>query len=78
MVATKAIAIIDDETDLVDLFQEILEGDGFKVCAFTDPIQAYNHIQKNPNDYDLILSDYRCQELDSSFKLLSVLLPLCP
>ncbi len=59
MVAAKAIAIIDDEADLVDLFQEILESDGFKVRAFTDPIQAYNHIQKNPNDYDLILSDYR-------------------
>ena len=59
MVSAKAIAIIDDEADLVDLFQEILESDGFKVCAFTDPIQAYNYIQKYPNDYDLILSDYR-------------------
>ena len=45
MAAAKTIAIIDDEADLVDLFQEILEGDGFKVCPFTDPIQAYNHIQ---------------------------------
>ena len=68
MVATKAIAIIDDETDLVDLFQEILEGDGFKVCAFTDPIQAYNHIQKNPNDYDLILSDYRMPRIRFLFQ----------
>lgn len=59
MVAAKAIAIIDDEVDLVNLFQEALENNGFKVCAFTDPIQAYNHIQKNPNDYGLILSDYR-------------------
>ena len=59
MASPKTIAIIDDEADLVDLFQEILESDGFKVCAFTDPIQAYNHIQKNPNDYGLILSDYR-------------------
>ena len=59
MAATKAIAIIDDEADLVNLFQEILENNGFKVCAFTDSIQAYKHIQKNPNDYDLILSDYR-------------------
>ena len=59
MVATKAIAIIDDEADLVGLFQEILESDGFKVCAFTDPIEAYNHIQKYPYDYSLILSDYR-------------------
>ena len=59
MAAAKALVIIDDEADLVDLFQEILESDGFKVCTFIDPIQAYNHIQKNPNDYDLILSDYR-------------------
>ena len=59
MIAAKAIAIIDDEADLVDLFQEILESDGFKVCAFTDPIEAYNHIQKYPNNYGLILSDYR-------------------
>jgi DNA-binding NtrC family response regulator len=36
-----------------------LENNGFKVCVFTDPIQVYNHIQKNPNDYGLILSDYR-------------------
>jgi DNA-binding NtrC family response regulator len=59
MAATKAIAIIDDEPDLVKLFQEILENNGFNVCAFNDPIQAYKHIQKNPNDYSLILSDYR-------------------
>jgi DNA-binding NtrC family response regulator len=59
MVATKAIAIIDDEADLVNLYQEILENNGFKVCAFTDPIEAYNHIQKYPYDYSLILSDYR-------------------
>jgi DNA-binding NtrC family response regulator len=59
MAAAKAIAIIDDEVDLMNLFQEALENNGFKVCVFTDPIQAYNHIQKNPNDYGLILSDYR-------------------
>ena len=59
MAAAKTIAIIDDEADLVDLFQEILESDGFNVCTFTGPIQAYNHIQKNPDNYGLILSDYR-------------------
>ena len=66
MVAAKAIAIIDDEADLVDLFQEILESDGFKVCAFTDPIEAYNHIQKYPNNYGLILSDYRMSVMNGN------------
>src|SRR5215213_10579436 len=56
---TKAIAIIDDEIDLVNLFREILENNGFEVCAFTDPIEAFNQIKRNPNDYGLILSDYR-------------------
>ena len=49
MAAAKTIAIIDDEVDLVNLFQEALENNGFKVCAFTDPIQAFNIFrEKNP------------------------------
>ena len=32
MAPAKAIAIIDDEVDLVNLFQEALENNGFKVC----------------------------------------------
>jgi DNA-binding NtrC family response regulator len=46
MAAAKAIAIIDDEVDLVNLFQEVLENNGFKVCVFTDPhtsIQPYTN-----------------------------------
>ena len=42
MAAAKTSVIIDDEVDLVNLFQEALEKNGFKVCAFTDPIQAFN------------------------------------
>ena len=52
MAATKAIAIIDDEADLVNLFQEILENNGFKVCTFTDPIQAYNTLEKKSKNMD--------------------------
>jgi len=64
MAATKAIAIIDDEADLVNLFQEILENNGFKVCAFTDPIQAFNALEKTIYEYGLILSDYRMPKLN--------------
>ena len=64
MAATKAIAIIDDEADLVNLFQEILENNGFKVCAFTDPIQAFNTLEKKIQEYGLILSDFRMPNLN--------------
>ena len=61
---TKAIALIDDEVDLVDLFQEILESDGYKVCAFIDPIQAFTTLEKKIQEYGLILSDYRMPKLN--------------
>ena len=60
----KAIAIIDDEVDLVDLFQEILESDGYKVSAFIDPIQAFSILEKKIQEYGLILSDFRMPNLN--------------
>ena len=64
MAAAKTIAIIDDEIDLVNLFQEALENNGFKVCAFTDPIQAFNTLEKKIQEYGLILSDFRMPNLN--------------
>ena len=61
---TKAIALIDDEVDLVNLFQEILESDGYKVRAFIDPIQALSTLEKKIQEYGLILSDYRMPKLN--------------
>ena len=64
MARAKTIAIIDDEVDLVNLFQEALEKNGFKVCAFTDPIQAFNTLEKKIQEYGLILSDFRMPNLN--------------
>ena len=62
--AAKAIAIIDDEVDLVNLFQEILEKNGFKVCTFIDSIHALNTLEKKIQEYGLILSDFRMPNLN--------------
>jgi DNA-binding NtrC family response regulator len=60
----KAIAIIDDEIDLVNLFQEALENNGFEVHTFIDPIQALNTLEKKIREYRLILSDFRMPKLN--------------
>jgi DNA-binding NtrC family response regulator len=60
----KAIAVIDDEVDLVNLFQEILESDGYKVCAFIDSIRALTTLEKKIQEYGLILSDFRMPNLN--------------
>jgi DNA-binding NtrC family response regulator len=49
---------------LVDLFQEILESDGYNVCAFIEPIQAFTTLEKKIQEYGLILSDYRMPNLN--------------
>ena len=77
MVAAKTIAIIDDELDVVNLFQETLENNGFKVCAFTDPIQAFNTLEKKIQEYGLILSDFRMPNLNG-YELCSRLILLNP
>ena len=77
MAAAKTIAIIDDEVDLVNLFQEALENNGFKVCAFTDPIQAFNTLEKNIQEYGLILSDFRMPNLNG-YELCTKLILLNP
>jgi DNA-binding NtrC family response regulator len=62
----KAIAIIDDEVDVVNLFQEALEHNGFIVCAFSDSIQAFKTLEKEIQKYGLILSDYRMPKLNGN------------
>ena len=62
--APKAIAIIDDEVDLVELFREMLENSGFKVSTFIDPIQAFNTLEKKIHEYGLILSDFSMPNLN--------------
>src|ERR671912_7603 len=60
----KAIAIIDDEVDLVNLFQEALENKGFKVSTFIDPVQAFTTLEKEIQEYGLILSDFHMPNLN--------------
>jgi DNA-binding response OmpR family regulator len=49
----KNILIVDDD-DLTNLFQTFLEYDGYKVDAFTDPIDALYSFRKNTFDLGLI------------------------
>ena len=46
MYKNKKIMIIDDDRDINDLFKLFLEYDGYKVDAFTDPIDALYSFRK--------------------------------
>ena len=58
--SSKCIAIIDDDVDLLDLFKEALLMDGYEnVYIFADPMKALNYIKKKPNDFGLVISDFK-------------------
>ena len=60
----KSIVIVDDEEDLCNLFSEVLQKYGYSVLSFVDPLQALVHIQANPNQYCLLISDFRMNKLN--------------
>ena len=41
-----------------------MQENGYIVNAFTDPIVALEHLRNNPNNYELVISDYRMPKLN--------------
>ena len=65
MSSDKLVSIIDDEEDITTLFHEALRSiNGITVFAFTDPILALEHFQKNKDAYVLVISDFRMTGLN--------------
>ena len=60
---TKAkILIIDDDSDINNLFKIYLEHNGYSVNSYTDSVEALNYFEKDM--YDLIILDLKMQKMD--------------
>ena len=53
------ILLIEDDQDLLELFADALNKNGFSVDRFSDPLKAVSVFEQNPDGYDLVLSDIR-------------------
>ena len=53
----ESIMMVDDEEDIRLCYKMILEGYGYKVHSFQNGIDAFNDFQKNPHQFDLIITD---------------------
>ena len=51
----KTVLVVDDEPDLNLVIKMVLEGNGFRVDSFTDPLSALESFKANL--YDLIILD---------------------
>ncbi len=57
--AKRRILLIDDELDLCDAVAIGLERQGYEVGAFLDPILALTELAKQPQGWDLVITDER-------------------
>lgn len=65
------VSVIDDEVDLVYLFNEALSQiKDINVLAFSDPKLALEHFQKNSEFYQAVITDYRMPHM-TGLELLS-------
>ena len=55
----KSIAVVDDEEDNITLFTKVMQENGYQVIGFTNPLFALNYINNHPNEFGLIIVDYR-------------------
>jgi len=63
MAVRKIIAIIDDESDIVQLFSDALKAVGFKTMGFSDPLAATEYIKSHHSDFSLVLTDWRMPKM---------------
>ena len=55
----KEILIIDDDQDILNLFDDFLSKEGYKVTPYLDSLKALNAIRGSPQRYSLIITDIR-------------------
>jgi DNA-binding NtrC family response regulator len=79
VVKKRLIAIVDDEPDILKLYQDFFTKiKGISIFTFTDPLMALEHFRMNKNEYVLVIWDLRMPNLDGLelVKLIKDLNPL--
>ena len=59
----RAIAIVDDDEDIVNLFTDLLRKSGYDVYSFTNPLVFLDYIHNHNNKFRLVLIDYKMPQI---------------
>ena len=59
----QAIALVDDDEDIVNLFTDLLRESGYDVFGFTNPFLLLDYIHHHNNQFRLVLIDYKMPQI---------------
>ena len=62
--ACQRILYIDDDAELAQLFKRMLERIGYRITTQCVPQLALDSLSRNPDQFDLVVTDYRMPALD--------------
>jgi CheY-like chemotaxis protein len=58
--SNRSILVLDDEIDITSIIEQSLQGLGFRVSAFTDPVVALEYFKLNfKHSCNIVISDIR-------------------
>jgi DNA-binding NtrC family response regulator len=58
---SKSVMIINDNTDLLNLFKDALDQQDIETYIFTDPSLALKKIKADPDQFSLVIINYASQ-----------------
>ena len=56
-----SVMIVNDNTDLIELFKTALDHQGIETYTFTDPTLAIKKIKADPDQFPLVIINYASQ-----------------
>jgi len=57
------ILLVDDEKDVLALFDEYLTASRFNIISFDNPVKALEYFYENTNNCSLVITDYRMPQM---------------
>ncbi|MBF0441939.1 MAG: response regulator [Oligoflexales bacterium] len=64
MIKDETVLLVDDEFDILEIYEFYLENEGFKILRATNAMEAMKHIENN--NVILVLTDHRMPDMDGT------------
>ena len=63
---TETIMFVEDDIPIANFFKQVLSSKGYAVYTFHDGLEAFQEFQKNPDMYDLVITDTTMPLMDGT------------